>query len=268
MAMSPPFSTSSSSASGKMSPSYPTAALSLPFPMSPPYPSSAGSLGAPMSPPYPSDTKSFLGGIDGSQFEVGTHPADRFILDSLTQLEIAPDAVGTSELTDGAVTAPKLDRAYQPALSTIAFEASEFRNITGVGATTPVEVNDEDAASSPDGVTTGIRVAFEVPDNYNGVGNVEVFLRLSPSTSLAGDFRIEVDHRRNGGALVGAGQTTVTPSATADAQTLVGPVLTLAPAGIAAGDSLALRVSRLGADGADSHTGAMRLFSVIVKVAV
>ena len=211
--------------------------------------------------------QSKLAGIDGSQFEDRTIPADRFILDSLTQQEIAPDAFDTSEIADGSVTPAKLDRAYQLAISTLSFEAQEFRDITGVGVTSPVEVNDEDAASFPDGSTTGVRVAFEIPDNYDGVGNVEVFLRLSPSTSLTGNFRIDVDHRRNGGALVGAVQATVTPSATANTQTLVGPVLTLGPAGIAAGDGLALLVSRLGADGADSHTGAMRLFSILAKIA-
>jgi len=37
---------------------------------------------------------------------------------------------------------------------------------------------------------------------------------------------------------------------------------------VAADDGLALRIQRLGADGADTHTGAMQLFSVVLRYAV
>ena len=162
----------------------------------------------------------------------------------------------------------ELNTSKQGSLGTLSKTGDLFRDITGVTATSDVEVNDEDAASFVDATTSGLRVSFEIPTNYAVTGNVQVFLRLSASTSVAANFRIDVDHRRNGGALVGAVQTTVTPSATANTQNLVGPILSLPTAGIAASDNLVLRVKRLGADGADTHTGAMRLFSVVLRYAV
>jgi len=204
------------------------------------------------------ETLALTDGIDGRQIALRTISNDRVVLNALTAGEIAA----------GTITPTELDRAYQAALGTLSKGADLFRDITGVTATTDVEVNDEDAASFADAASSGVRVAFEIPTNYVVTGSVQVFLRISPSTSVAADFRIDVDHRRNGGALVGAVQTTVTPSATADTQTLVGPVLSLTTAGIAADDGLALRVKRLGADGADTHTGAMQLFSVVIRYAV
>ena len=217
-------------------------------------------------------------------FATGAKPAVRlsvpfsFATGALPAVRLSPVlAMETITLTAGidgrqlasATIGPlALSQSYQLALGTLSKGGDLFRDITGVTATTDVEVNDEDAKSFADAVTSGIRVAFEIPTNYVVTGNVQVFLRMSPSTSVAADFRIDVDHRRNGGALVGAVQTTVTPSATADTQTLVGPVLNLTTAGIAADDGLALRIKRLGADGADTHTGAMRLFGVVLRYAV
>ena len=209
-----------------------------------------------------------------STMSMGYGPPDLLIPQSTMsmgygQIEvIIMTGIDGRQIAPGTVTPTELDSTYQAALGTLSKGGDLFRDITGVTATTDVEVNDEDAKSFADAGTSGIRVAFEIPTNYVVTGNVQVFLRMSPSTSVAADFRIDVDHRRNGGALVGAVQTTVTPSATADTQTLVGPVLNLTTAGIAADDGLALRIKRLGADGADTHTGAMRLFGVVLRYAV
>lgn len=205
-------------------------------------------------------------GINGRQVAARTQPANRLVLNSLTTSELGTASVGTDELVDASVTPSKLDRAYQEALGTLTKDAEVFRDITGTGVTSSVEVNDEDAASFPDGSTTGIRVAFDIPDEL-APGDVELHLRISPSTSVASDFRVEVDYRLNGGALAGATQATVTPSATADVQTLV-LAKTFTNGTLASGDGLALLIKRLGADGADTHTGAMRLFRVVLKYPV
>lgn len=207
-------------------------------------------------------------GIDGGQISTRSTPANRVVADSLTASELAPNSVGTSELLNGSVTPAKLDTAYQVALGTLSKNASVFRDVTGDTATTPVEVSDEDAASFPDGITTAIRVAFDIPDDYLTTGNVEVYLRVSPSTSFAGDFRVQTDFRKNGGALQGTADATVTPSATLNTQTLVGPIKTISTGTLTNGDGIALLIRRLGADGADSHTGAMRVFRVVLKYAV
>ena len=266
---SPRYPTSSNALQGRQSPRYPSSTEEIPSNVqSSRYPSSTYTFQGRQSPRYPSLTNYKLGGIDGLQFEQRTIPADRLILNSLTRLEIADDAVETSEIANASVTPAKLDRTYQTPLVTLSFEAGEFRDIAGTTPTTSVEVNDEDAVSLPDGVTTGFRVAFEIPSNYDGVGNIEVYLRISASTSFAGNFSANVDHRRNGGALVGVSIGLVTPSVTANVQTQSGLVLSLTPAGIAAGDGVTLLITRNGGGGPDSHTGAMRVFSVIVKVPV
>jgi len=200
----------------------------------------------------------------------GTAPLKSVSLSAAMAMETITLTAGIDgrQLASATIGPLALSQSYQLALGTLSKGGDLFRDITGVTATTAVEVNDEDAASFADAASSGIRVAFEIPTNYVVTGNVQVFLRISPSTSVAADFRIDVDHRRNGGALVGAVQTTVTPSATADTQTLVGPVLNLTTAGIAEDDGLALRIKRLGADGADTHTGAMQLFGVVLRYAV
>ena len=207
-------------------------------------------------------------GIDGLQIQTRSIPANRIIADSLTADELGPNSVGTSEILDAAVTPAKLDTAYQVALGTLSKNAGVFRDVTGDTPTTPVEVNDEDAASFPDAVTTAIRVAFDIPDDYLASGNIEVYLRISPSTSQAANFRVQSNFRINGGGLQGVSNVTVTPSATLNTQNLVGPIRTISTGTLVSGDGIALLLRRLGADGADSHTGALRLFRVVLKYAV
>ena len=196
----------------------------------------------------------------------GTAPLKSVSLSAAMAMETITLTAGIDgrQLASATIGPLALSQSYQLALGTLSKGGDLFRDITGVTATTDVEVNDEDASSFADAASSGIRVAFEIPTNYVVTGSVQVFLRIS----VAADVRIDVDHRRNGGALVGAVQTTVTPSATADTQILVGPVLSLTTSGIAADDGLALRIQRLGADGADTHTGAMQLFGVVLRYAV
>ena len=219
------------------------------------------------SPPRSLEADVLADGIDGRQLESRTLPADRHILQSLTSAEIGTAAINEDELAAGAVTPAKLDRSYQEALGTLSFDTIDMRDITAVTPTSDVEVNDEDAKSFPDGSTTGVRVSFEVPDNYDSAGTVLVYIRISPSTSFAGDFRTELDWRKNGGALQGAANATVTPSATADDQNLV-LIKTFSAATLAVGDGVVLTIKRIGADAADTHTGAMQLFRVVIKYAV
>ena len=207
-------------------------------------------------------------GIDGLQIQTRSIPANRIIADSLTADELGPNSVGTSEILDAAVTPAKLDTAYQVALGTLSKNAGVFRDVTGDTPTTPVEVNDEDAANFPDAVTTAIRVAFDIPDDYLTTGNIEVYLRISASTSEAADFRVQSDFRINGGALQGTTDATVTPDPTLTVQNLVGPILTISTGTLTNGDGIALLIRRLGGDGADDHGGAMRLFRVVLKYTV
>jgi|TARA_R110000824_G_scaffold49501_4_gene139026 hypothetical protein len=207
-------------------------------------------------------------GIDGLQIATRTIPANRVVADSLTASELGPNAAGTSEIKDLAVTPAKLSQAYQVALGTLSKNASVFRDVTGDTPTTPVEVNDEDAANFPNAVTTAIRVAFDIPDDYLTTGSLEVYLRISASTSEAADFRVQSDFRINGGALQGTTDATVTPNATLTVQNLVGPILTISTGTLTNGDGIALLIRRLGGDVADDHTGTMRLFRVVLKYTV
>ena len=207
--------------------------------------------------------------VDGRQIATRTLPNDRCVLDDINSTHLATNSVGSNEITDNSVTPAKLDATYQEAFVQLTQNAVLFRDISGTNPTSTVEVNDEDAANfaEADG-TTGIRVAFDIPDNYDTTGSVEVYLRVSPSTSEAADFRIQTDFRINGGTLQGTSDVTVTPSATLNTQTLVGPVRTISAGTLAAGDGLALLIKRLAGDVADTHTGDMRLFRVLLKYAV
>ena len=184
---------------------------------------------------------------------------------SISSSKMAVDAVSTTIIQDASVTPAKLSQAYQPALGTLSKDADTFLEITAVALPSDVEVNDEDAASFPDGSTTGIRVAFEIPANYDPAKTVQVYLRVSPSTAFAGDFDVQTDYRKNGGALVGTSVAPVTPSGTANVQSLL-LVRTIAAGSIAAGDGIALLVKRLG--GTDTHTGAMQLFRIVLRYGV
>ena len=205
-------------------------------------------------------------GIDGRQVIDASLPANRHETDSLTTDELATDSVGADEISAASVTPAKLDRAYQEPIGTLQRQASSFRDISTINPTTAVVVNDEDAASFPDGSITGIRVAFEIPNNWDTSGNIELYLRLSPSTSFSGDFSVFMDYRKNGGAVQSGTTVAVTPSATADVQTRLGPIFTFSSGQISPGDGIVIRIERLGGDGSDTHTGAMRLFSVLLKI--
>ena len=228
-------------------------------------PGASGSGGS-LSAPYSESVTAKLDGIDGRQFETRTVAGAKHIANSLTSSELADPSVGTDEIQDGVVSAAKLDRTYQLAMNTLAEDADVFRDITGTNPTTPVEVNDEDAASFPDGSTTGIRVSFEIPDYYDSLGNLNLYLRVSPSTSEANTFDVETDFRINGGALQGTASGSFSPSATLNDQTLIGPIRTISTGTVSPGDAIVFLIRRLGA--ADSHSGAMRCFRAVLLVDV
>jgi hypothetical protein len=88
-------------------------------------------------------------------------------------------------------------------------------------------------------------------------------LMVAASAAQANAFRVQVGWQVNGGVTTNV-PVTVTPGNTTALYTAaLGTIV--AAADVADGDMLTLTVSRLGGDGADTHTGTMRLYSIRLK---
>ena len=182
-----------------------------------------------------------------------------------TQLE--ENSFPGSKILDANITPAKLDRAYQETLSALQVFSDSFRS-TDEATPTNVGVGDDtDPASRfANGVDEEIKLAFRVDDNKTATGGTTYHLNISPTTSLAATFTVEVEYRINGGALVGPSSVNITPSTTIGEITESPAVLTLGSGVISAGDRVLIKIKRKGTT--DAHTGAMDLHSVIQKTTV
>lgn len=117
-----------------------------------------------------------------------------------------------------------------------------------------------------DGATQGIALSELTPYTWHNGSIKAITLSLAPSTSVAGNFRIRVRTMTpaSGGSTATPATDdlfTITPSASAGFMTK--HTLTLpTPASVTKGDAVLIRIDRVGADGADTHTGVMKLLSV------
>ena len=205
--------------------------------------------------------------VGSTQIANGAVTEEKIATQAVTTAKLGLESVATANMQDEAITPSKLDREYQIALGTLSKDAQSFADITAFTATTPVEVNDEDAASFPNNVSTGLRVSFEVPAHIDTTKEAKILLRISPSSAFAGDFSLQSDYRKNGGALEGTFDVNVTPSGTANEQTLV-ELKTFAAGQLDPGDGLVVLIKRFGSGGFDTHTGDMRLFRVVLQYGV
>lgn len=194
-------------------------------------------------------------------FEDGCFSADVAGLERMADGFLGLSSKARLLIANGMVTKAKLDRPYQEAFLASWIDMQDFFHNTDEIAPTDVTVNDDDAKSFPDGNdTVETKVFFKIPQLYDGAGSVTYTLGISPSTSEANTFSIAVEYSINGGPVTIAGTTLVTPSATADTQTESATVLTLTSGQVSPGDTIMVKIKRLGAT--DTHSGAMRLYDV------
>jgi hypothetical protein len=120
----------------------------------------------------------------------------------------------------------------------------------------------------PDGSTTGQRFEFAVPADYAS-GSLVLNAVFAMSTAVASDIRVETEAHiaKLSTGTIDTGSypavpATVTPLATTaiDEQVLK----TIVAGGFAVGDVVQFFVSRLGADGADTHTGVWQVLAYTV----
>ena len=141
------------------------------------------------------------------------------------------------------------------------------RDIVGVTPPTTTFISgDIPVQDYIDGSTTGQLFDFVVPADYDG-GEIEILASYQMTTAFAGEVRLETQAKivKASTGVVDTGTFPATPS------TLVVPgsadltrdvILTLPnPSGsnFQRGDTLQIYVKRLGADGADTHTGTWRV---------
>ena len=223
--------------------------------------------------PTRTDTVDYLPlGIHESQVEDGTIPlakiAKPLFDNTLAALQLiadgffSADANGRAKFANGFFTPAKLAVVPQELLSPLeTMKNAASMKDTDETATTDVTVLEDEAKSFADAADQEIKVAFLVPLLYDNTSAITFSIKLSPSTAFAGDFRISAEYRVNGGALSSATTTTITPNAAADVLTEE-TVLSISAANVDPGDRVLVKLKRLGSDGADSHTGAMRVFQM------
>lgn len=130
------------------------------------------------------------------------------------------------------------------------------------------------ALEEPDQVQTGMGPAVEFADTVTrsvifnrrwpwGNKGMSLEFAVAADVANAGSFRVRVAYQINGAAAVNVDFTLTPGSNTALYQ--VDPGQIIAPGGIAAGALLTVKLSRLGADAADTHTGKMRLYHLRMK---
>ena len=144
------------------------------------------------------------------------------------------------------------------------FVVEDFESISGI--TLPTEVNhlNYTALSYATAVEQGARTQFSVPFNVGGAGNVTIKALISMDSANAGDVVTDIVYRVNGGTET-TDQQTHNVSDSAD----VFEVITLSSlTGLTALDGLSVLVKRRGDVAGDTHTGAMRLYMLIIQVEV
>lgn len=215
-------------------------------------------------------------GIHESQVEYGTIPLTKIAkplfdatLDALKLIAdgfFSADATGRAKFANGFFTPAKLAVVPQEKLTPLETvkNAASMRDTDKI-VTTGATVNEDEAKSFADVATQEIKVAFLVPLLYDNATDITFTIKLAPSTSFSGNFRLSAEYRVNGGALSLATLTTTTPSGTADTLTEA-TVLTIAAANVNPGDRVLVKLKRLGSDVADTHTGAMRVFQMKMAV--
>lgn len=138
------------------------------------------------------------------------------------------------------------------------------RNIPAVTPPTSGFISsDIPVESYPDGSTTGQLFDFVVPADYDS-GTIEILAIYQMSTSFVGNIRLETAAKiikSSSGTIDSATfpavDSTVTPPATsAITRTVIKTLPNPSGVNFQRGDTLQVYVSRLGADGADTHTGA------------
>lgn len=153
-----------------------------------------------------------------------------------------------------------------PATGPISRRAQFTRDISAVTPPTPVVLGTQiDALSHPDASTTGQRFELQVPQDYHS-GDITMNLVYSMSTGVASpnnEVTIETFYEviEVATGLITPGPTASGPFTTPDGTTdfLRQLVLTIPAAAFGPGDTIEIFVKRLGADGADLHTGALQI---------
>jgi hypothetical protein len=139
-------------------------------------------------------------------------------------------------------------------------------------APTPVTVgSDVDALSHPDGAITGQRMEFCVPDDYFQ-GNIELIAVYKMSTGVAAPNN-EIMLRRDAeiadvssGAINAVGVTDVITTVPNNSVGITRQTIyTLIAGSFGAGDNITFKMTRVGNDGADTHTGAWDVVAYEVR---
>jgi len=158
------------------------------------------------------------------------------------------------------------------ATGNVAHRIGLTRNITAVTPPAAITLgSDVDALSYPDGSTTGQRFEFCVPDDYF-LGDLELLAVYSMSTAVAApnnEIVLELDAEIAAvatGTISSIGVTTPTIVVANNSTNVVRQVIyTLTSGTFGVGDGITFKVKRLGADGADVHTGAWQTIAYEVR---
>lgn len=136
------------------------------------------------------------------------------------------------------------------------------------GATAGILSSIWDCVDFADGATQGVALSTMMPYSWHS-GNIKtITLCLAMSTAVAGNLRIRVRISTPADATgTGTASTdesfTITPSTSSGVAKDNAMTLSV-PQSVTKGDVILIRIDRVGADGADTHTGVMKLMSVAV----
>lgn len=126
---------------------------------------------------------------------------------------------------------------------------------------------DIDTLDFPDGSTTGQKVEFDVPDDYDG-GDLEVLAVWRPESSVAGPTNVRIQTDGEIGDISDGDVDTISSANTdvtvPDSSTAVERTVlkTITSGTFGAGDHILLNFKRLGADGSDTYTADWKLIGM------
>lgn len=205
-------------------------------------------------------------GVHGRQIMTRSTPNTRVAPNSLTDAELASGAVGRDEIQSGAVSPPKLDRGYVESPFEIAIFSDTLREIVSETPPGSGTINDQDIAIFADAATNGGRFGFTIPDEWNGLSDIEMTLIWRNALAVTGDHVMRTLFRVNGGALSAAQVNALAAPGTTQEESPV--VLAITSGDANPGDNIAVRLFRDGADGGDTENQDLEVYRIVIKVPV